>query len=327
MRTSTPPRPRLLVSRCLTPDRCRYDGGDAPSELVRRLAEHADLVAVCPETEIGLGVPRDPIRIVIAEGEMRLVQPSTGRDLTKLMTGFRSTFLDGLGEVDGAILKSRSPSCGLRDTSVLSDRDGAVLLTNQAGMFGQEVLRRFVGTPVEDDARLQDDRTAGHFLTAAFTLASFRQLDGSMRELIEFQSRNKLLLMLYSQKEMRALGGIVADRSGGGAPEAYRRYRERLGAALRQLPSRNSPVNVMMHAFGYVSAQLDGEERRSFLDALQAYREERMSLDRCLELTRSLIARTGNEYLEAQTFFRPYPKACGKTVPLMGSEIMHRRAR
>lgn len=302
-------RPRLGISRCIEFDRCRYNGEMIGSEFVRRLREHADFVTVCPEAEIGLGIPRDPIRIVLREGEKRLVQPSTGRDVTDTMAAFSHDFLDALGEVDGFILKSRSPSCGARDVRVYPDKKVAVAISKESGMFGSKVLERLKGVPVEDEARLRNIKLGEHFLTGAFTLSSFRGLkDPEMADLIAFHSRNKLLLMMYSQKELKVLGNIVANRDGRDIPALMADYRDHIRTALYRPPPCNAPVNVLMHALGHFSGQLKREEKAFFLETLRMYRDSRVPLSVCLNLMRSYIIRFGNDYLDAQTFFQPFPE-------------------
>lgn len=107
-----PPRPRLVLSRCLELDACRYNAVSIRAPLVPALDPWLELVPVCPEVEVGLGVPRDPIRLVREGSGTRLLQPSTGRDLTQEMAAFSDRFLGGLDYVDGFLLKARSPSCG-----------------------------------------------------------------------------------------------------------------------------------------------------------------------------------------------------------------------
>ncbi|MDW5561757.1 MAG: DUF523 and DUF1722 domain-containing protein [Methanomassiliicoccus sp.] len=303
------PRPRLGISRCIEFDHCRYNGDMISSEFVRRLMDHADLVPVCPEVAIELGVPRDPIRIVLRGGERHLVQPSTGRDLTSPMASFTTEFLDRLGVVDGFILKSRSPSCGARDVRAYPDRQGAVPQDRGAGMFGQEVLRRLDGLAVEDEARLRNIKLGEHFLTRAFTLRSFRELndESEMSDLIDFHSRHKLLLMMYNQTELRRLGRVVANRSGNEMGSLLDEYRDHLRKALTRPPGCTSPINVLSHAFGYVSERLRKDERDLFLQNLDMYREARVPLSVCLSLMRSYIIRFDVEYLAAQAFFEPFP--------------------
>ncbi|MEJ2504398.1 MAG: DUF523 domain-containing protein, partial [Gemmatimonadota bacterium] len=107
-------RPRLVLSRCLELEACRYNAQLIRSSVVRLLEPFVEFVPVCPEVEVGLGVPRDPIRLVEGGGGggLRLVQPSTGRDLTQAMHSFAHAYADATNGVDGLLLKSRSPSCG-----------------------------------------------------------------------------------------------------------------------------------------------------------------------------------------------------------------------
>ena len=303
------PRPRVGISRCIEHDHCRYNGDIIGSEFVRRLKDHADMVTACPEADIGLGIPRDPIRIVLRGDDRRLVQPSTGRDVTVTMDDFTGHFLDHLGTVDGFILKSRSPSCGAVDVRVYNSQ-GAVLPGRTAGMFGAKVLERLEGIPVEDEARLRNIKLGEHFLTRAFAIRSFRELGegSSIYDLVAFHSRNKLLLMQYSQVELRYLGNVVANRSGTDLPALLTEYRDHFCRALSRPPRCTSPINVLMHAFGYVSDRLRREERELFLQNLEMYREARIPLSVCLGLMRSYIVRFEIEYLAAQTFFEPFPQ-------------------
>lgn len=115
------PKPVLVLSRCLELEPCRYNGERIPFDLVRELEPWVEYRPVCPEVEIGLGVPRDTIRLVAAGKRTLLVQPATGRDVTTAMETFASGFVGGAGGVDGFILKSRSPSCGLGGSRCTTD--------------------------------------------------------------------------------------------------------------------------------------------------------------------------------------------------------------
>ncbi|MDD4858406.1 MAG: DUF523 domain-containing protein, partial [Candidatus Krumholzibacteria bacterium] len=111
-------RPTVVVSKCLGFAACRYNGLGISSDFVKALMPDVDFVPVCAEVEIGLGVPREPIRVASGPNGLRLLQPSTGLDVTERMVRFARTFLESLSAVDGFILKSRSPSCGVRDVKV-----------------------------------------------------------------------------------------------------------------------------------------------------------------------------------------------------------------
>ena len=111
-------RPIVIVSKCLGFDACRWNGVTIPDDNVERLRSVVEMKPVCAEVEIGLGVPRPPIRVVQNGGATHLVQPETGRDCSEEMRTFGAAFLDTIGEVDGFILKSRSPSCGIKDVKI-----------------------------------------------------------------------------------------------------------------------------------------------------------------------------------------------------------------
>lgn len=95
------PKPIVVVSKCLGFEHCRYDGQTIDNPFVPMFTPYIEFHPVCPEMEIGLGVPRKPIRIVAVEGKNRLYQPATGADVTDKMESFVKTFLDALTEVDG----------------------------------------------------------------------------------------------------------------------------------------------------------------------------------------------------------------------------------
>ena len=117
------PKPVVVTSKCFEFDACRYNGVMIPNNFVQKLEPFVKFIPICPEVEIGLGVPRDIIRIVEKKGEKLLVQPTTGKELSKTMYKFAEGFLNSLDMVDGFILKSRSPSCGIKDAKVFSNNE------------------------------------------------------------------------------------------------------------------------------------------------------------------------------------------------------------
>ena len=171
---SAHPRPRVVISRCIDFDSCRYDGQVIRSSLREELEPHVDFVPIGPELEIGLGVPRDPVRLVRRSGAIHMVQPATARDLTAQMESFSRDFLSGLGTVDAFILKARSPSCGVRNAKVFHADDGGAAFDSGSGLFAARVLERFPHAAVEDEAGMNDPGLRHRFLTKAFALAGVR---------------------------------------------------------------------------------------------------------------------------------------------------------
>jgi uncharacterized protein YbgA (DUF1722 family)/uncharacterized protein YbbK (DUF523 family) len=303
------PRPVIVLSKCLELEACRYNGQKIRAPFVLQLMPHVETNPVCPEVEIGLGIPRDPIRLVTLGGSQRLVQPTTERDLTEAMGSFSDDYLGALENVDGFILKSRSPSCGIKDTKVYSGDGGTQPSARGPGMFGGAVLERFPRAAVEDEGRLTNFRIRHHFLTKLFALASLRAVrdSGSMASLIQFHAEYKFVLMANHQTELRALGRIVANPDKRAFGEVLADYEEHLTHALARPARSKSDINVLMHALGYFSDGLRGNEKQHFLSLLDDYRAGRSTLAAPLAILQSWIVRFDEEYLAQQRYLEPYP--------------------
>lgn len=298
------------MSKCIEFAKCRYDGSMIPSDFVKALEPHVDFIPVCPEMEIGLGVPRDSIRIVSINGEHRLVQPATGLDVTEKMRDFATNFLSFMPEVDGFILKYRSPSCGMKDIKVYSGSAKSTAVSKTAGFFGAAVVKSFPDLAIEDEGRLRNFNIREHFLTKLYALASFREMQnhGSVSDLIQFHTENKLLLAAHSQKEARILGNIVANRESQDFADQARLYRMHLAEALKRPPRYTSKANVLNHSMGYFSEGLSIDEKANFLRNVELFKERRLPFSALLAVLQSWIARFGVEYLRNQTLFEPFPE-------------------
>lgn len=303
-------RPVVVLSRCLELEPVRYNAQVIPYDLVRELEPWVTLVPVCPELEIGLGVPREPVRIVAVAGEARLLQPATDRDVTADMQEFSDRFLTALGTVDGFILKNRSPSCGISDVKHYQGLDKSASSTRGPGLFGGRVLELYGGLAIEDEGRLRNYRIREHFLTKLFSLARFRALkaSGSLGDLVRFHSVNKFLLMAYNQKEMRALGRIVANHEKRPFTHLIEDYERHFQAALARTPRYTSVLNVLQHVSGYFSDQLKSSEKSLFQTSLDRYRNGRTPVSAVTSILRAWIVRFDQDYLKPQTFFEPYPE-------------------
>ena len=309
-------RPRLLVSRCLGFDSCRYNGQMVTSPLVEALKGHAEFVDLCPEADIGLGIPRPPVRIVVSGGRHLLVQPETGADVTGRMETYVEQALADAGSFDGVILKARSPSCGIKDVKLYASSEPGPAVGRGQGLFGGAVLARFPTAVVEDELRLQNDRIREHFLTAVYTLARWRQaeLSGRSEDLYTFHAHHKLLLMAYNQTALKQMGAILARQKGMERSEVVASYHALLTSALSRMPGAGAHINVLMHALGYVSGDLSPEEKALYLDTMSQYRANILPLHALTTLMRAWAVRVHQPYLLEQMYFAPYPPALAPQV-------------
>lgn len=153
---SSPRKPRVGVSRCLLGDAVRYDGDTRPSEIViEQLSQMFEIVAVCPEVEAGLGIPRPPVQLTGSLEDPRM----TGRDeplldVTSALHEMCDQRLPQLADLDGFICKSRSPSCGYGSTPVFID--GKCITESSDGVFIRRLLASYPSLPLIDETGLQD---------------------------------------------------------------------------------------------------------------------------------------------------------------------------
>jgi uncharacterized protein YbbK (DUF523 family) len=149
------------VSACLLGERVRWDGGDKRDAfVVDVLGRRVRFVPVCPEVEIGMGVPRPPVRLVRGAGAPRMVDAASGKDWTEVMTLHVERRVKALARagLDGFVLKSGSPSCGHADVRVHGAR------RPDSGLFAAALAKYLPDLPVEDEQRLRDPRVRATFL-------------------------------------------------------------------------------------------------------------------------------------------------------------------
>lgn len=302
-------RPAILVSKCIGFDNCRYNGGIIKSDLVAKLGKYCDFLTVCPEVGIGLPVPRDPVRLEKREKKTVLIQPKSGMILTQRMERFAEKFLDSADEIDGIILKGRSPSCGIKDVKFYSEK-GAEIDRKHAGIFAGIAAEKFRGYPIEDEGRLLNERLKEHFLTKLFAFARFREVKkrGGIRNLLKFHETNKLLFMAYNQREMRILGNMLGNQKKFSADELFAAYFESMKRIMERPVTRGNEENALLHAFGYVSKEMKKGEIEYFLRTLNDFRDNKLSVAVPIALMKSQIERFETAYLKTQTYFERHPE-------------------
>ena len=159
---------RIGISQCLLGDQVRYDGGHKRDDfLLEALSRQVEWVPVCPEVEVGMGVPREKIQLVGDPRSPRLVTLTSAIDHTGAMEAFARKRLRELEELglSGYIFKANSPSCGigqvpLFNTQGMETKDGV-------GLFARAFLEHFPEMPVEEESRLHDPQAIEDFLVRA----------------------------------------------------------------------------------------------------------------------------------------------------------------
>ena len=304
------------ISSCLLGETVRHDGGHKHDPyLVETLGRLVEWVPVCPEVEVGLGTPREPIRLVRDAGQtdgVRLVSRS-GLRLTSRMRRFARSRLRALAKADlsGYILKKDSPSCGMERVKVWSDDDGRTAERRGRGIFAAELLRQYPNLPVEEEGRLHDPVLRENFFERVFAYRRLRLLFSSrwsVGTLVRWHTAQKLALMAHSPVRYRELGRLVAESRHIPRAELGRRYEDEFMSAMRIRGTRARHTNALMHAVGHLKRRIDTASRDELLAVLEDYRLGYVPRIVPVTLVRHHARRLEIEYLLEQTYLSPHPK-------------------
>jgi uncharacterized protein YbbK (DUF523 family)/uncharacterized protein YbgA (DUF1722 family) len=310
------PKPVVLVSKCLEFGKVRYNAQVIPSKIVRDLEPFVEYIKVCPEVEIGLGVPRDTIRIVKINGEKRLVQPKTGRDVTEEMREFTITFLDDLPEVDGFIFKSRSPTIGIREIKVYSGIKDAVVVEKGSGFFAEQIMDKYSGYPMEEEDRLKNRRIRNHFLIHLFTFAAFREIKQkrSIEELVEFYHRNRYLFMSYHRENRSHVDDLLSNRQERSIDEIFVDYDEFLKRLFSNPPTSDSILRTVKEIISRISDQVPGDEIVFFNEIIEKYEKNLIGYEGLMEILKLYVIRFDESGIIDDALFSPYPEELQEVV-------------
>jgi uncharacterized protein YbgA (DUF1722 family)/uncharacterized protein YbbK (DUF523 family) len=304
---------RIGISTCLLGQNVRYDGGHKRDAfLVETFGRFVEWVPVCPEVEVGLGTPRESMRLVKKDGDVRLLTGKSGVDHTAAMRRFAVRRVAALGRLDlcGYVLKKDSPSCGMERVKVYDPGGGMPAKTGR-GLFAEALLDAYPLLPVEEEGRLNDPALRESFVERVFAYRRLRSLfDGrwTVGALVAFHTAHKLQLLSHSPKRYEELGRLVAGAKRVERRELRGRYEETFMEGLGVLATRARHVNVLQHVIGYFKRDLDDASRHELLSLIDDYRAGLVPLVVPLTLVRHHVRRFDVAYLKGQTYLDPHPK-------------------
>lgn len=309
---------RVGISSCLLGEAVRFDGGHKHDRfLTDTLGPHLTWVPVCPEVELGLGVPREAIRLVAApagsdEPSPRLVSRS-GLDHTAGMRAVAGRLADQLvsADIHGFVCKKGSPSCGLERVRVHPPEGDGPPTVDGRGLFAQALVERLPMLPIEEEGRLNDPALRENFIERLFTHRAWRDLLASSprpADLVAFHTAHKSTLLAHHEAGYRALGPLVAQA---GATDDFAglldEYGRGFAATMAHLATRGTHTNVLSHLQGFVSDHLDAGDRQELTEEIERYRRGEVPLVVPLTLLRHHVRRHPHPWVSTQTYLTPYP--------------------
>jgi uncharacterized protein YbgA (DUF1722 family)/uncharacterized protein YbbK (DUF523 family) len=306
-------RPRLGISACLLGDQVRFDGGHKRDPfLTDILSPHVCWVRVCPEVEVGMGTPRETLRLERRDGRaIRMVTTRTGIDHTDAMSAWARRRLTELERehLSGYVLKKDSPSCGMEKVKVFG-ASGMPRRTGR-GVFAEALMRRFPNLPVEDEGGLSDPRRRENFIERVFAYQRLRRFFAgrwTVAGLVAFHTSHKMALLSHSTARYRELGRLVASAEGMPRGRLRAEYESRFMQTLTLIATSSRHANVLMHMAGHLKKRLDGPSRHELLTSIDEYRRGLAPLVVPLTLLRHHARQHDVVYLLGQTYLEPHPK-------------------
>lgn len=302
---------KLGISSCLLGEHVRYDGGHKLNRyLSDTLGRFVKWVPVCPEFECGLGVPREAMRLVGDPQNPRLMTVRSKTDLTPRMHAWIESRLEDLQHEDlcGFIFKKGSPSSGYSGVKVYTESGQSS--QKGMGMFVRAFIERFPLVPVEDEGRLNDAKLRENFIERIFVYhrwKDFESQDGSLKGLLQFHARHKMLLMAHNPKALTELGRMIAHGKEKNARTLKSEYVQILMVALALIATVKKNTNVLEHLAGYFKKQLSSDEKQELKEWIERYHTGLVPLMVPLTLINHYARKYQELYLLEQVYLNPHP--------------------
>lgn len=302
---------KLGISSCLLGNHVRYDGSNSWDRfLTDTLGQYVEYVAVCPEVECGLGIPREAMHQVGDPHHPRLVTVRTDKDYTDRLVSWAVRRVVELEREDlcGFIFKKGSPSSGMERVKVYNEKGMAE--KKGIGIFARIFMEHFPLLPVEEDGRLHDVELRENFIERIFTLKRWREILGekmSYGRIVDFHTKHKLLILSHSQKHYRTMGSLAAQVKNIPRKTFYKRYERLLMEALVHKATSKKHANVLHHMMGYFKKQLTTDEKQEVLEIIDHYREGSLPLIVPITLINHYVRKYDQPYLRQQYYLNPHP--------------------
>ncbi|AAY94367.1 DUF1722 domain-containing protein [Pseudomonas protegens] len=305
-------KPKIAISACLMGVEVRYNGGHKESRLCSRvLSDYFDFVPLCPEVAIGMGTPREPIRLVGDPEQPRAVGTvDASLDVTLPLAEYGERMAAQVDDICGYIFMQNSPSCGLERVKVYQ-ANGIPHRNGGRGVYAQAFCAQHPNLPVEEAGRLNDPVLRENFLTRVYVYRDWQALlkQGlTRRALTDFHSRCKYLLMAHHPEQYKALGNLLGSMGKGDATLIGPRYFSQLMEALSRCATRGTHSNVLQHISGYFKRAISSEDKQEMQRLISQYRQGIVPLVVPLTLLKHHLRQNPDPYIAQQLYLQPHPE-------------------
>jgi uncharacterized protein YbgA (DUF1722 family)/uncharacterized protein YbbK (DUF523 family) len=302
---------KIGISSCLLGEEVRFDGGHKRDRFITdRLSAFVKFVPVCPEIAIGLGVPRQPIRLVVEGGVHRSVGARDETlDVTENLVQFARKTSPKLEKISGYIFKSKSPSCGMERVK-LYPKDSSIPNRDGVGIYSRTIMEMMPNLPVEEEGRLNDSVIRENFVERIYVYRRWQEMTDmgiTSARLVDFHTRHKLTLLTHGQRGYQQLGRIVANPKKQPVRNLAAEYISQLMTALKRPATRRAHTNVLQHVQGYLKDKLDKSDKQELVQTIEQYRLGFLPLIVPITLLHHHFRRNPVPYMVKQIYLSPHP--------------------
>ena len=298
------------ISSCLLGHKVRFDSGHKNNSYINNtLSEYFDFIPFCPEVDIGLGIPRETIRLVLLDDKVHCVgSKNPDLDVTDRLKDCAQEQKSWQQNLSGYILKKDSPSCGMERVRLykgdMPDRVGV-------GIYAQKLMENFPDLPVEEEGRLGDAILRENFIQRVFIYARWQKLAAegfSLQTLNRFHAQHKYIFMSHSQSMAKELGHWLAQAHGEAPSEVMPQYLTKMMTLLKLRASRKGHVNTLQRLQGYLKNAISADDKAELVEIIDQYRNGLLPLIVPITLLRHHFRRFPHDYITESYYMKPHPK-------------------
>jgi len=300
---------KIGISSCLMGEKVRFDSGHKRNAYINGiLANFFEFTTFCPEVEIGLSIPREPIRLVTLNDKVHCVGTRNPElDVTEDLYKSADEQQAWHRQLCGYILKKGSPSCGMERVRLykedIPDRIGV-------GLYAERLMQNFPNLPVEEEGRLEDPVLRENFIQRVYIYSRWQNLMEQaigMKSLTLFHAQHKYIYMSHDQSMARQLGSWLAESHKTDLDTLTTQYPLKMMTLLKRRATRKNHVNTLQHIQGYLKNHLDAGDKQELTTNIKQYREGLLPLIVPITLLRHHFRRYPNNYISNSYYMQPHP--------------------
>lgn len=308
---AVPPSSDIIVgvSACLLGEKVRFDGGHKhQSYISQTLGQYFTFRSFCPEMAIGLSAPRETLRLIAREGDVRCVGNKTeSLDVTDALKEVAQQQKEWHQQLCGYILKKDSPSCGMERVKLYR---GEMPERKGVGIYAAVLQENFPLLPIEEEGRLGDPVLRENFLKRVFAYKHWRDIESagfSLHQLMHFHAQYKYVLLAHHQDRTRKLGARLAGCANEPIKGVVAWYFKEWMSILTICATTKNHVNVLQHLQGFLKNEIDDADKKELTETISQYRLGFLPLIVPVILLRHHFRKHPKPFVENSLYLHPHP--------------------